>query len=93
MLQLVQASRTRLANSARHSPLPVCAKARRGCGADTSFGIGEGRSPASDSLFSDFAFFGIVQRSLRNESRIGNGGLKGRLQPRLAASHDAARHR
>jgi hypothetical protein len=38
---------------------------------------------------SGFVFGGIPQRSLRNSSRIGNGGLKGRLQPRLAATRKA----
>jgi len=34
-------------------------------------------------------FAGIPQRSLRNSSRIGNGGLKGRLQARLPATRMA----
>jgi len=38
---------------------------------------------------SGFVFAGIPQRSLRNSSRIGNGGLKGRLQARLPAARMA----
>ena len=41
---------------------------------------------------SGFVFAGIPQRSLRNSSRIGNGGLKGRLQARLPATRKACRH-
>ena len=36
--------------------------------------------------FSGFGFAGIPQRSLRNSSRIGNGGLKGRLHGRKPRS-------
>jgi hypothetical protein len=36
--------------------------------------------------FSDFVSCSIVQRSLRNSPRIGNGGLKGRPQARLPAT-------
>jgi hypothetical protein len=38
----------------------------------------------SRRYFSGFVFAGIPQRSLRNSSRIGNGGLKGRLQATIA---------
>ena len=38
---------------------------------------------------SGFVFAGIPQRSLGNSSRIGNGGLKGRLQARLPAARMA----
>ena len=41
-----------------------------------------GISPAS-------CFAGVPPRSLRNSSRIGNGGLKGRLQARLPAARTA----
>ena len=41
----------------------------------------------SSQAFPASRFAGIPQRSLRNASRIGNGGLKGRLQPGLAATH------
>jgi hypothetical protein len=41
------------------------------------------------TYFSEFVFAGIPQRSLRNSSRIGNGGLKGRLQARLPAARMA----
>ena len=42
---------------------------------------------------SGFVFAGIPQRSLRNSSRIGNGGLKGRLQARLPAARMAKAER
>jgi hypothetical protein len=38
---------------------------------------------------SGFVFAGMPQRSLRNSSRIGNVGLKGRLQARLPAARMA----
>jgi len=37
---------------------------------------------------SGFVFAGIPRRSLRDSSRIGNGGLKGRLQARLPAARN-----
>jgi hypothetical protein len=46
----------------------------------------ERTSHAVRSYLSVFVFAGIPQRSLRNSSPIGNGGLKGRLQARLPAT-------
>jgi hypothetical protein len=52
-------------------------------------GTGQQTTHAVRTYSSGFVFAGIPQRSLRNSSRIGNGGLKGRLQARLPAARMA----
>jgi hypothetical protein len=75
---------------ARLGPFEACS--RRPCVAGNRACMRPFRPPANRPLtqfatyFSGFVFAGIPQRSLRNSSRLGNGGLKGRLHGRKPRS-------
>src|ERR1700689_2290193 len=91
MLQLVQASGARPSALAVRGMQATALCGRQSCLQAAFQAAVQQTTHAVRTYFSGFVFAGIPQRSLRNSSRIGNGGLKGRLQARLPATRKATR--